>query len=70
MNWELIRILIDVLSVVMAFVMIFIMYVAYKQLNKIKNNPLGMIGNMIGGNPPEPVGEMLDDEELLGVRNE
>lgn len=66
MSWELIRILIDVLTVVMAFVMVFVMYIAWKQYSKLKNNPLGMIGNMIGGNPAEAVGEMLEGEEEDG----
>ena len=62
MNWELIRIWVDVLTVAMAFIMIFIMYIDYKQFSKIKTGPLGMLGNMMAGAPAESVGEMLGDE--------
>ena len=60
MNWEIIRIAIDVLTVLMAVVMAVVLYMAYRSYKKVKVTlqPLISLGDVDGGREEED-----EDEE-------
>ena len=60
MNWELVRIGIDVLSVLIAVVMVVVLWVAYKAFNKVRA-PLEMAKSLMGSQEAEE-----DEEEEDG----
>ena len=70
MNWELIRIGIDVLSVLMVGVMVIVLYIAYKSYKKV-SQPLGMVEGLFTNQEEEDgkdsLQEMGTGEQVLGL---
>jgi len=64
MNWELVRIGIDVLSVLMAIIMIFVLYFAYKSYRKV-SQPIDYAKEVLSGlmNQKPEEEEVKDDPD-------
>lgn len=68
MNWELIRIWIDVISVGMFILMGFLLWFAYKGMKKVKEfNPMNMVAGMMNPVQDEDVPK---EEDKVYIKHE